>query len=88
MSLKHTYSYLEMVVIAVICILYVHVQKADLNVGASIHGDGPAVVGTVWIGSWVERGGYLTRIPGQVIPKHWQTTRKTSIHQKDQRECV
>lgn len=60
MSLKHTFSYLEMVIIAVIRVLYVHVHKADLNVGISVHGDGPAVVSAVWIGSRVERGGDLT----------------------------
>lgn len=63
-------SYFQMIIIAVICVLYVHIQKAELNVGVSIHSNGPVVVGIVGIGSRIKWGRYLTWIPGQIITVH------------------
>lgn len=68
-----------MVIIAVIRILYVHVQKADLNVGVSLHSNGPAVVGIVGIGSRIKWGRYLTWIPGQIITVHWEAIRQARL---------
>lgn len=79
MTWKHTSSYFEMIIIAVIRILYVHVQKADLNVGVSLHSNSPVVVGIVGIGSRIKWGRYLTWIPGQIITVHWEAIRQARL---------
>jgi len=66
----HAPSHLEVVVGAVLQVLDVHVQEADLDVAVSLHGDGPAVVGVVGVGSGVQRGCDLTQLPHHIITEH------------------
>lgn len=70
MILKHTQSYFELVVVAVIQVLYVHFQKADLDVAVSLHSYGPAVVSIIGVRSGIKWGCYLTKLPHQIITIH------------------
>lgn len=67
---QHTRPYFEVVVATVKQVLYVHVQKADLDVAVSVHSYGPAVVGVVGVRSGIQWGCDLTRLPHHIVTIH------------------
>ena len=64
---QHTQSYFELVIVALIQVLNVHVQKTDLNVAVSIHSNGPSVIGIIGVRPGIQWGCYLTKLPRQII---------------------
>lgn len=76
---KDMQTYFEVVIEAIIQILNVHVQKADLDIVLSWHSYGPAVMGVIGVHSGIQRWRYLTELPNQVVAKHWEIMRRSNV---------
>lgn len=63
-------SYFELVIEAVIQVLYVHFQKTYLNVAVSIYSYGPVVVSIIRVCPGIKWGCYLSKLPHHIITIH------------------
>lgn len=67
---EHSQSYFQVVIVAVIKILDVHVQEADLDVAVSIYSYSPVVVSVIGVCPGIQWGCYLTRFPRHINTIH------------------
>lgn len=68
-----------MVVVAVIQVLYVHVQEADVDVAASIHSYSPVIVSIIGVCPGIQGGCYLTKVPGHINTIHCGAEKRSSF---------